>query len=422
MAPGASADLRVDLRTSGGMTASWHGDPARGCAAAGVCDVAGSVTLAPQAGEGETITSSNEGLLDAVTLSVEHATARVLRGPPDHPAGACLDASATGGLSLSRGTARGGRVWVALVSFDFPSGGSLSAGRCAGPLPADLARALPFTTMSSRALRARNVTLDFHGTRPFNAGAFSGTVRSTLVLHARVSHPKRGSSFGPGRAVPSPVPARPRAQRVALLRLAYRARAAPGGLTLAYRPAPDRPCDLLDACGLAATQTLTVSRSPDIELFARIPVRGKQRPTLAAALAALHGRRADVTVVAGSEDLQGSVAVDATRDGAPACRDTRTVHLPPLLGAVRARRLVLSLGGAHYSESEDPLRTRCPGPARDADRDGALAAGSIGLARLGDPQLTLRLLPRRVGDGDFATRIDGALVLDLQRTHARVLG
>src|SRR4051794_4446793 len=413
----ASADQQIDLRTSGGLTATWHGDPARGCAAAGVCDVAGSVTLTPQEGEGTTVSSSNGSLVDVVTLNVENATARVLRGPADHPAGACLDAAGSSELSLGSGSAGNGRVRVALVSFDFPEGGPLSAGRCAGPLPIDLARALPVVTMSSRALRARNVTLDFRGARPFTGGAFSGTVRSTLVMHARVSHPKRESSVQSGRA--SPVPVR---RRVAILELTYRATAASDPLTLAYGPAPARPCDLLDACGLAATETLTLTRAPGIELFARVPVRGRQRPTVASALAALHaGRADDITLAPTSENLQGRLTVDATRNGAPACRDTRTVRLPTLLGDIRARHLAVSLGAAHYAEPEDPLRTRCTGPARDADRDGALAAGRLDLARLGDPPLGLRLTPRPIGDGDFASRLDGALVVDLERTQAKVL-
>lgn len=412
----ASADTRVELQSSGSLTASWHGDPARDCAAAGVCDVAGSVTLTPQEGEAGSITSGSSGLLDALTLSVERVTARVLRGPADHPAGACLDAAGTSELSLGSGRASRGRVRVALVSFDFPSGGPLSAGRCAGPLPADLAHAMPVITKSPRALRARNVTFDFRGERPFTAGAFSGTLRSTLVLHARVSHPKGQAPFRSGRATPV------RARRVALLELGYRATAAPAPLTLAYGPAPGRPCDLLDSCGLAANETLSLTRAPSINMFVQTPLRGRRHPTLASLRAALRAGRADVTLVPATEDLQARVTVESTRDGAPACRDTRTAQLPPLLADVRAGRLVVSLGAAHYAEPEDPLRTRCPGPGRDADRDGALATGSIDLAHLGDPHVSLMLVPRRLRDGDFASRLGGALVLDLRRTRARVRG
>src|SRR6476661_8700899 len=35
------------LDASGAITASWHGDPARGCAAAGLCAYRGSVTARP---------------------------------------------------------------------------------------------------------------------------------------------------------------------------------------------------------------------------------------------------------------------------------------------------------------------------------------------------------------------------------------
>src|SRR3954447_8421617 len=109
MAPGASADLRVDLRTSGGMTASWHGEPARGCAEAGVCDVAGSVTLTPQAGD-SSITTSGTRLLDTLSLTVQRPTVRALRGPPEHPAGACLDAAGPVELSLGTGRPTRGRI------------------------------------------------------------------------------------------------------------------------------------------------------------------------------------------------------------------------------------------------------------------------------------------------------------------------
>src|SRR4051794_15492694 len=50
MAPPASAatgGLSMSVRLSGAVVAVWHGDPARGCAAAGVCDVSGSATYRP---------------------------------------------------------------------------------------------------------------------------------------------------------------------------------------------------------------------------------------------------------------------------------------------------------------------------------------------------------------------------------------
>ena len=47
--PPAHADstLNVRVRTTGVVAVVWHGDPARGCAAAGMCGVDGSVTYRP---------------------------------------------------------------------------------------------------------------------------------------------------------------------------------------------------------------------------------------------------------------------------------------------------------------------------------------------------------------------------------------
>src|SRR4051794_1815341 len=44
-------ELSGDLFGSGGITISWHGDPARGCAAAGLCGYSGSVNVRPDDGQ-----------------------------------------------------------------------------------------------------------------------------------------------------------------------------------------------------------------------------------------------------------------------------------------------------------------------------------------------------------------------------------
>src|SRR2546423_10835381 len=91
----ASAGVRVDTEVSGALTVSWHGDPARGCADAGVCDVAGSVTL--RANEGSSGGSSDSGhLASLLVVQTQGGIVRVTRGAPRAPRGACPDGTGEG--------------------------------------------------------------------------------------------------------------------------------------------------------------------------------------------------------------------------------------------------------------------------------------------------------------------------------------
>jgi hypothetical protein len=139
-------------------------------------------------------------------------------------------------------------------------------------------------------------------------------------------------------------------------------------------------------------------------------------------LAAVRSGRARVFPPSGAGQSTARAEVDITRDGAPACRDARTVNLPALGGHVGSKRLTLMVGQPNFAEPDDPLRTHCPGPARDPERDGALAAGSVPLAQLGAPKLALTLTPQRVHDPDFTTTPAGSLTVELRRTTAKVRG
>jgi hypothetical protein len=355
-------------------------------------------------------------VLDMIDISTSPATVRVVRGPNDRPEGVCLDQVGFGELTLASARPAGGRVRVALGAFDFPFGAALSAGRCAGPLPADLAAALPRASVSTRELRGDRLTLDFTGRRPFAAGAFAGEVTSTLVVRGKVT---RGPDRVTRRRLPVPVRGRPRG-RVALLRLGYRATPGAEGLTSTFRAADTARCAILDACGLAGTLTLTVPRPLDLALSAVVPLARGRRPTVERALAAVHAGRGSVFVEPTENGVRGRSVVDVARDGAPACHDERPLTLPELSGATHGGQLVLGLGGTGFSASEDPLRTRCPGPGWSSERDGSLARGAVPLAQLGAQQLTLRLTARGIRDPDFALAPAGAVTLELQRTRASV--
>ena len=97
--------------------------------------------------------------------------------------------------------------------------------------------------------------------------------------------------------------------------------------------------------------------------------------------------------------------------------------LPSLTGQVHGGHVTLTLLGTQdFLGAGDPLRTHCPGPAHDGQRDGAFAAGSVPIAQLGAPKLTVTLTPRRLNDPDYATQPSGSLTLELRRTTEEVRG
>jgi hypothetical protein len=341
---------------------------------------------------------------------------RVVRGPPEQPAGVCLDHGGPLELSLGTGPTSRGRVQVLLIAFDSPLGGPLPASRCAGPLPSDLAPALPIATVRRSDLRRRDVKLDFSGRRPFAAGAFSGEIASTFVIRARVTHTSTRARRG---SLPVGVPPPTRLRRVADLRLRYRATPRPEPLSLAFRAGGPPRCESLDACALAGTVALTMTKPVDLEIGATVPLARGRKATLAAALAGLRAGRASLFVAPRGEPA-GQAVYELTRDGAAWCHDARALELPELVAEARGKRLALGLGGPQLAEAEDPLRSRCPGPASSPERDGALASGTIDLARLGERQLGVRLGGRAVRDPDFTVTPSGGLVLDLERTRQTV--
>src|SRR3954462_3169999 len=158
----AMAGVRVDSEVSGALTVTWHGDPARGCADAGVCDVTGSVTLRADGGS-RSGSSDEEHVLNLLDVQTQGGVVRVSRGAN----ATCLDG--TGEVRLTPRVLRraGAGAVLGRGADDFAFGGQLGAGRCAGPLPSDVAAAMPRATVPERVLRrAGAVDLGFGGGGP----------------------------------------------------------------------------------------------------------------------------------------------------------------------------------------------------------------------------------------------------------------
>jgi hypothetical protein len=139
--------------TTGSITFTWHGDPARGCAAEGLCAVQGELTLAAQGSVSVESFGANPRRVDA-PLETSGSTARVLDGAG---AGECVDVvSGPGGendLRISRGAGGRlvGRSSVAMGCAVDPRGAATRSS-CSSRAHGD--RAVPRSRWQSRPTRA----------------------------------------------------------------------------------------------------------------------------------------------------------------------------------------------------------------------------------------------------------------------------
>src|SRR3954466_8229955 len=81
--------LSAPVTASGDLTVTWHGDRARGCARAGLCDYRGSVEVHPGLSDGDLELEAGAGPSSAFGYvdSIARPVIRVRRGND----GACLD-------------------------------------------------------------------------------------------------------------------------------------------------------------------------------------------------------------------------------------------------------------------------------------------------------------------------------------------
>ena len=410
----AAADVRYEERVTGGVVVTWAGDRARGCAEVGLCDVTGSVVARSSgASSGESSgPGDEESVLGSLYLQPVEAVARVLRGPPDAPAGVCTDLVTTElEAELERGP--GGSARVLLAPLGLPEPVPL-AGRCAGPLASDLGDVLLSATVELRRLVDGFARMDLSGTQRFVSGPFSGEVRSTIVIERR------------SRRVPSASrrdglrPILGRRRRMALLRMTYDVAPPAGTLLTDWAGAAEPFCHALDACGLSGSHVLRVGPGRGrgrLELFAMVPA--SRLPRGASAVEALRSGRVRPESISLSVDADATTVGTAARAGGPVCRDAVAAGMRFAAG-VRRRALVIGLGPESRPDAEpDPLRTRCPGPGA-ADLPGRmLAGGAIPLRRLGARRLTVALRPRGAAlPGAFTITRRGELTLRLRLRDA----
>ena len=367
----ARAAAEQSFVTNGSVTYTWQGDPARGCAALGLCGVEGQLTLGSQGGFSSGSGGAPRGTVD-VPIDTSGSIVRVADGAG---AGDCLDrpgnAEAGGNVLITR--AGGGRL---VGQIQAP----LSSGRCAGPRQQDLAGML----LPVRRTGGKRPSFDLRTSRSFAAGPFTGTLVSTLVVR---SAPSAGGS---GSVTSSSFPGQPMPSRKVLLErvmLRYRIATAPGALDVGFSGASDPFCAALDACGTSGTLALTLpglQRTFEVQAERFVSGRVDARQALA------DFRRGRLHVDAGGfvpflGSATARVAETFAGPGGWRCQTASSTRLRPfVLSAVplrSGRGVSLVLGDPIDS---DLLRTYCPGPS-DTDVFGnapELARTSIGLAGL----------------------------------------
>jgi hypothetical protein len=343
-------DLSRFVSSTGAVTITWHGDTARGCAAAGLCGYRGSTRVHPGDGEFQLLFSGRR--LDDVFGQLQLSSPpviRVQRAEESGPGGACVDLAPASQLYVSPVAAPGRQLRLAF------EGNGMTVGRCAGPdLAAAMMRLPAHPVAVSRLTRAGSV-LDMSGRAGFVSGRYSGTVVSTVKLRVQERESSSGLISGspPGHGGGKLV-------RVVHVHARYDVTGLRGKLATTFGGLSAPLCVNLDDCGVTGTASWAVLSAGGSFTIDGYAAAREADHGLRGALAAL--RRAGFFTAYGAlRHALGTTAVSVTRpDGGP-CHDTAMVPARTILATEsRHGSVPLVLGG--YEPDRELLRAGCPGP------------------------------------------------------------
>jgi hypothetical protein len=381
----ASARLRqftAPLSATGGVTVSWHGDPARGCASAGLCGYRGSLAARPGS-EGQFELAADGARVRQIYGYLTVTPSPVIRVQRADE-GACVDLAPSGELEVAVSRAGPGRVRIGLEWY------GLDAGRCAGPdVPAALER-LPSRTVALASLRRGGLSIALPSHVGYGNGRFAGTVSSNLRLHiGRFARARRA-----GRIYePDPRVSRPRRPvRVVDVLARYRVAGLTGKLTTRFGALTAPLCASLDACGVSgATSWSILSAGGTMLVSATARARPGDRG-LRGAIAAIERRSAVVSAFGRFRHALGTTSAEVSRTGGAACLDSQRVPAPGLGFVIGRGQVALELGGDDaLPAGGDVARAGCPGPpqsdvlGRRGMAGATLPASALRLRRLEVP-------------------------------------
>jgi hypothetical protein len=402
---------------TGEITLTWHGDPARGCAAAGVCDISGSIVVHPDDITVQGVVRPNGRFYPsrAGLLSVNPSVVRVQRQTEGATRHLCTDLVDATELELTPGELPGGRYSFGISNaFSFSDG--LSAGRCTGPLPSQLKGVFPTATLQAARKGARTRAFQMSGRQPIAAGPFSGELVSTVNARLyRFSEESSSSDDGSERSHRR----KPHTVRILEVQMSYGLAKVAGSLTTSFSGAAEPFCRPFDACGDHGSGTYSVaSAGGSVELYATRVLHGRERVSRRSALRDLRAGRLDIGGdVIPHDGAMARISASVQYADGSSCTDTgNSLPLASMIAGGGAKSVRFLLGPPHYFDGGDPLRTICPGPDQDdvlGDRH-SLAEGRASAAALAGRSLRVRLVPAPTfkSDGYTGTR-SGEIDLDL---------
>ncbi|MFZ1996234.1 MAG: hypothetical protein WAU75_19140 [Solirubrobacteraceae bacterium] len=404
----------VNITLTGALTVAWTGDPAHGCARAGLCGVSGSLEMV----QGDQASSESGGGTPPLELSDTNAVARVQTTAPDGAVSGCADLVPVDVFLDVRKTRDGPRATID------PSGaaGAPSSGRCAGPTATDI------STMKLPARRLGSRGYDLSGQTSVAAGPFVVTAISTVRVHftygnhgglgglGGLSGGFSGGSFTGEGSTHGRKP-RPALQESAVAR--YRVTGVSGVLDTDFAGVASPLCDGLGVCGANGSLTQTISTLGTVTFAG---TRLVSHPVgLPGALADLRRGRLLLFDSFGARPIHEKIAETLSQTGDGSCTDTSSLQLatPPFTGphhGVDELQLPAGDGDLGFGAA-DPFRTRCPGPS-SADiigaRGGPVAAATVTAGELGDRHLSIIFRPKAAFSGpDYTGRRTGSVVVSM---------
>ena len=410
-------ELSAGVSATGSITVTWHGDRARGCAAAGLCGYRGSTSADPVDGQ-LYVSVSRRGRLDAYgDLETQSPTlSRVQRREGSGALDTCVDASPPEDFEITvrQRTRETARVGLA--------GDAVTAGRCAGPDLADVLLKIPERPVSLAGLLRGHTTIDLAARLPFRSGRFSGRIVSTLRLHVGRGRTSPGIQVEiPG----TPASERPLA-RVAELHAVYRVSRFAGRFATTFRGLGEPACSGVDACGVSgAAEWAIQSRGGIVAIDAAALVRPSDRGLRGLRAALARGKGGD-GFLDGRAELRhetGTTSVRLDRAGGAICKDSKST-LPPFLWVRGGRRgLSLLLGSpVVFPMGPDPLRAGCPGPTRAAVASHrSLAFAPLPLAAVGRRRIEVPLVAGgKFDDGAYRGAWGSRFTIRLERVKTRL--
>lgn len=387
----------VPLHVQGQIVVTFHGDPAAGCAADGLCPYSGTIVVRPRSGDMVIATYRFHGRIGHfVTVGLQPGgmqfmtAARVERSIAGQAVGMCADA-APGLFGELASSTHGRSLRIGL----FARGGGTLSTRCAGPLDGDLAGTGPSVAIPlKRALRGQ-MTLPLTGTGAFASHGFAGTVSSSLIL--RLGKPASNESgFPPGTKT--------QRMRVVTEQLNLVGVGAQLSATVHGSPNPV-VCQVLDSCALVGT----LGFGPRAQAFsAEVSATGTAarpyRDFLAALGLSRSGQPRGIAVELSGSWTLSPVTVDESQSGA--C--TGSAPGGDMFFGMTAGRAVLRGSGGLAG-----WRTRCPGPTPS---EATLFPETVPVSSLGHRELTITLRPAgTVEDDGYTVSLHGHLTLTLRR-------